>query len=122
MNSGRRSRFSTLPLEPNTAQILAQSNVLALNNALVPQSFALSSGGVQNIARRGQRTFIRPMGTVGVKMRIIGTYEDFKRFIRNLETNIRLADVKSISMQQAGRPNQNLYEFDITVDTYYQTQ
>jgi Tfp pilus assembly protein PilO len=48
-----------------------------------------------------------------------GTYEDFRAFLSNLETNVRIFDLKAMSIQPIAKQT-NLFGFSLTVAAYYQ--
>ena len=102
---------SILPSSPDLAGAFSQISGLihvnqnissAANPSAVPQSF------------------VKPIGSVDFQVKITGTYEDFKSFLKNVETNIRIFDIKKIDVQPAAKPNQDIYTYDITITTYYQ--
>ena len=57
------------------------------------------------------------------------TYPDFMRYLRELEKNLELSDVRSISLSRSGSvggakgnlkaPEVNLYSIDLQIDTYW---
>ncbi len=119
-----------LPSNPDVAGALAQINNLAKVNNLNPQGFSITVPSLQNIAptqsSKGEQAGIaamisRPVGLLNIQTRLSGSYGDFKTFLKQLETNIRILDIKNLQMGQAGKPNQDVYSYDITVVTYYQS-
>jgi hypothetical protein len=115
----------TLPLAPDAAGALQQLTGLIATNNLTPLGFSVSAPATPVVAARSSTatassTLVRPIGTLTVQVRANGTYEDFKRFLGNLETNIRLMDIKNLAVSEAGKPTLDLYVFDLTVDAYYQ--
>ena len=116
----------SLPLTPDEPGALAQLNGLLENNHIFPQSFGLSVLGSQGgTARRTQGTstesFAKPLSTMLFKIRAIGTYEDIKNFLANLETNIRIFDIRDFSISPvSGKGSPTAYNVDLTVATYWQ--
>jgi Tfp pilus assembly protein PilO len=119
-----------LPSNPDVAGALAQINSLAKVNNLNPQGFSIAVPSLQNITpnlpSKGEQAGIaamisKPVGLLNIQTRFSGSYGDFKTFLKQLETNIRILDMKSLQMGQAGKPSQDLYSYDITVVTYYQS-
>ena len=116
-----------LPSHQDVAGALAQLSGIAQTSFLAPQSFSASITEVPNAALRQDRnaksqttTLAKPIGTLTLHVRFIGSYGDIKKFFEKLETNIRIFDVRTLSMQPVGRSNQDLYSYDMTVATYYQ--
>ena len=117
-----------LPLDPDLAGAFAQLDGIIQNNRLAAQGITVSIPVLQNLSSKaagGQAAAIaavKPFGSITFQVRVIGTYEDFKTLLKNLESNIRVFDVEKISFQPAGKPNQDLYVYDLTLNTYYQGQ
>ncbi len=112
-----------LPLKPEAAQAIAQLSGMATANGLVPQSFAVSTEAFQNLKGsdpKDANTLIKPIGMLTIQMRLVGAYDDMKKFLKNVETNIRIFDLRTITVQPAGKPNQDLFAYDMAVVTYYQ--
>ncbi|MEY4731545.1 MAG: hypothetical protein RL681_491 [Candidatus Parcubacteria bacterium] len=121
---------AAFPLEPNIADAMEQLNGLLLTSALAPQSFSISLAGAdQKISasltakRSASSTLsIASIGTVSFKIRTVGTYEDVKRFLHDLETNRRIMDVTNASLRPAQQASQDLYVLEFTVAAYYQKE
>lgn len=118
-----------LPLEPELAGALAQLNGLVSVNNLSPQAYTIAAPAavLSEEARRAEvkrEITFQPfnVGTVNFGLRLAGSYGDFKKFLSQLETNVRVFDIKSLSLHSAGRPEQDTYNFELTVATYYQPQ
>lgn len=114
------------PQGEDASDAIAQLNGLSQASNLALQSVALrgqgARAGVVGAAGAGasQSPLLRPVGTLVLQARFAGTYDDLKSFVERLETNIRIFDIQSLSVQAAGKLNQNLYVFDITFTVYYQ--
>ncbi|MBI4085654.1 MAG: hypothetical protein HY433_00170 [Candidatus Liptonbacteria bacterium] len=122
-----------LPLNPDLAGAFAQITSLVQNNRLALQGVTVNvpvmqTASVKSKALSGKTVgasataILKPFGVITFQIRLIGSYEDFKAFLKNLESNIRIFDIQKISFQPAAKPDQNLYMYDLTVSTYYQGQ
>jgi len=129
-NADRREAIGyTLPLDADVAGALLQLSSLARANGLTPSSFSISVPALQaaSIAAGtptavARDTLVKPVGTANIQLRLVGSYSDLKQFLENLETNIRIMDVKSFTLAPVGKSTQDFYSFDIAVATYYQGQ
>ena len=82
------------------------------------------SGGV--LAASGTGTSL-PYGTFSLEFQTQGTYSQFTAFLKDVEQNLRLVDVKSISFEVPPPPikgspatvDPNVYDFTLKVDTYW---
>ena len=114
----------SLPLQENVADALGQINGIIESNKLSAQAFSVSAAAPASTAVRRapgeQVKLLKDIGSIALKIRLIGSYEDFKTMLNMLETNVRMLDVQNVVVQPAGKPNQDLYSFDLTVVTYYQ--
>lgn len=115
-----------LPPSKDESDVIHQLNTLGTVNHLSIQSMVAVSQTREPPASVARATstidLVKPQSTVGVQVRLAGSYEDFKTFLKNIETNVRIFDVKTISIDPLGKPNQDTYSFDLTVATYYQAQ
>lgn len=117
-----------LPLNPSVAEFVAQINGLAINNNLTAQFYSISPILEPVISEEDRRqegkeksiTNVKPVNTISFSARLSGSYSDFKNFLKQLETNVRVFDIKTISIQPASQENSDLYFYDLTVETYYQ--
>lgn len=99
-----------VPLFLNQIQGLAGLNKLALNSiSFQPQTVEPSADKI-----------VWPTKTIRVTIQAEGRYQNLKEFLRDVETNIRLTDVRSLKLRSVqSRPD--IFTFDAVVDTYYQT-
>lgn len=112
-----------LPNSKQEAEAVHQITQLASINALTLQTLAVSSPSVQNLGRNGisqDAGLAKPVGNLNIQMRVAGTYDSFKTFLENIETNIRIMDVRNMAVSPVGKSNQDFYVFDLTVVAYYQ--
>lgn len=115
-----------LPLTPSLADAVAQVNGLIINNSLSAQSYGLSAVSEPVLSEEARRSLgtesivVQPVSPISFNLRLTGSYEDFKNFLKQLETNVRVFDVKTLSLQPAGKPEEDFYVYDLTVATYYQ--
>lgn len=74
------------------------------------------SSGVQTSQNSGEGDGIK---IISVGISAAGTYESFKNFIANLESSIRLVEIRQIGLTAKGESG-NLFDFEIKGDMYYQ--
>ena len=126
-----------MPSGQDIAGALAQVQGIALNNgialgsiAITPPAIQLQASGVA-AANGSSSSLLKPLGNFTLKITGAGSYESFKNFLSELETNIRIFDVKDVSLQPAAtaanagvRPagSRDVFNYAVTVATYYQTQ
>lgn len=123
-----------LPHTPDAASALVQLYGLAQNNRLIPQSFSISAAAAQTVtgidaagdagrvSSSSPATLVRPLGSLIFQVRFVGTYDDLKAFLKYLETNLRVFDVRTLTIQPSGKPQDALYAYDMTVAAYYQPE
>lgn len=110
----------------NTGVTVANTNVSV--EAVAPAAAGSGSSGSTIAGAAAAGSIINPTGTVSFQISGSGSYESIKDFIEGLETNIRIFDVSSISLQpapiaatktQAGDPD--MFNYSMTAVTYYQS-
>ncbi len=126
---------AALPTTQDLAGALAQLTGLAQQSALAPQSYSVVVEGLQNLAQTASAngalapvSLEKPLGTATFQVKLTGGYENLKNFISLLETNIRIFDLRSLSVQPGtvtgpqGKPLPDMYSFDMSIKTYFQIQ
>jgi Tfp pilus assembly protein PilO len=124
-----------LPTEPDGPGAIAQLYGLTQKNNLQLTGISISGAGVSGASAVSglkpsnlKAALQRPLGTLSLSTTLTGSYEDFKTFLSELQTNIRIFDLKSLTVApifKAGK-DKNVqeisgYTFGIAVSTYYQT-
>ncbi len=125
-----------MPSGPDVAGALAELYGIAANNNINVQSIAISAPIIQQSQAAGSTTgssltlaqIVKPLGKLSLTLAASGNYENFKNFLSQLETNIRLFDITSLSLTPAvtaattgkGGGNADLFSYSATVVTYYQ--
>jgi len=99
----------------NQLQALADFNGLAIEIFNV-QALPIKPAGSEPGRRAG---LVRGLGTLRLSLRIAGSYESLKGFLRGLETNIRVMDLVNLKIESLAK---GLLLYNLVVDTYYQTQ
>ncbi|MEK7212729.1 MAG: type 4a pilus biogenesis protein PilO [Patescibacteria group bacterium] len=127
-DEARETVSRVLPATPSLAEALAQVNGLALNNTLTPQFISVSSINVP-VQVEGEKksvgAMIRPIVPVVFQIKLTGSYGDFKKFLDNIQTNVRLFDIGNLTVQPIntqGKVSRDLYSYDLSVVTYYQSE
>jgi len=60
-----------------------------------------------------------PVQALDVSANVTGSYENFKKFLRDMETNMRLIDINHIEFNSPSG-GEKLYQFNISAKVYYQ--
>ncbi len=111
-----------LPMQPDQAPALSHLNWIAQANGLSAQSFNISLPPrvLTEEARREGASLVQPVFPVSFQIKMVGTYPDFKNFLSNLETNVRVFDVSALSIQPATGGKGSVFSYDLTATAYYQ--
>jgi Tfp pilus assembly protein PilO len=105
-----------LPTKDNVPDVVYQLQGLIGSRGLTIQSLALQYLPIQAVA---SSSLSQPVGTLQISMTLNGPYPNFKSFLGDLETNIRLMDASSIRISGGDTANNNL-TYLMVVKTYYQ--
>jgi hypothetical protein len=134
-SSSSQSVAMALPVGPDVSGALAQIYGIATNANVTVQGTQISTQAVQAVAAPATTvgaaaaagSIVKPTGTVSFQVTGSGSYESFKIFLQELETNIRIFDVTAVSLQPATivatktqAANNDMFNFTLTVVTYYQ--
>jgi Tfp pilus assembly protein PilO len=122
-----------MPSGPDVAGGLAQIYGIAAASGIAVQTIDISSPAVQVPPVQPGSTpltasqIVKPIGNITFQIAGTGSYEAFKAFLATLETNIRIFDLASLSMQpllstqtSKSAVNADLFTYNISATTYYQ--
>ena len=135
----RQAVSIALPMKEDVAGAITQISGIATQSALsitsidvsavAPQTkkkAASGASGASPAQGNFQSTLQKPMGSISFRVSLMGGYENLKSFIKLLETNLLIFDVKSISLKPSVQTSnskivvQDAFEYEVLVTTYYQ--
>lgn len=100
-----------LPPTEDAAAVFQQIQAIANASGLVIQAFGLNPLALSPTK----------LGSIRATLRLIGSYNGIKKFLQSLETNVRVMDLVSLRVEQAGtKPNQDVYTYTVVFNSYYQ--
>jgi len=131
-NDAVQSVQRILPLGAGIADGVAQIYGLASANSISIQTVGISVSAPSNRNFSGTAGIgaipgitVRPTGTVAFTVAASGNYESFRNFVSGLETNMRIFDLKQLTIQpaasSASQKTPDFFTYLLTVNTYYQT-
>ena len=105
-----------LPLSEGISEAVNQISGLAFLNKLEVNSVSSRTLAIEP----SNAKLIKGLGVVSFNIQLGGTYESFKSFLENLETNIRIMNVNYLIIESKGEGLTNNFLYNLTVDAYYQ--
>ncbi|MDE2019194.1 MAG: hypothetical protein KGJ13_02475 [Patescibacteria group bacterium] len=120
---------AALPVGEDVAGALAQIEGIASQDNISLSSVAVSTPTLQkssNIGNSSSTALLQPVGTISFKLVATGSYENFKQFIADLETNIRLFDIENVAIQpftgSTGGKSASVdyFAYNLVLQAYYQ--
>jgi Tfp pilus assembly protein PilO len=137
--SSSQSVAMALPVGQDVSGALAQIYGIGANAGVTIQTTGISvqavkmaasgsaSAGSQIASAAAAGSVIKPTGSVSFQITGSGSYEAFKKFLQGIETNIRIFDVTTISLESAAiaasktqAADPDMFNYNLTVVTYYQ--
>ncbi len=122
---------TALPSDSSLSAVMAQLNALAQAHGVVLQGVGVNYLPI--IPPPVKLTFAKGIGSMRLDIKFVGPYAAGRDFLVDLERNLRIMDVRTMQMSSAlqssqGTPSaaqptqgtQDLLNFGLTVDTYYQ--
>ncbi len=116
-----------LPQGKEISSLLVQLEAMALDAGLFCESVnPISTGEESGSATEAvgeeetkEITFYKPLS---VSVELSGSYKSFKKYLSDIEKNIRIIDITSITISKADSKEgeENLLDFDLELKTYYQ--
>lgn len=104
-----------LPDNVDNVRLILELDNIASQYGMTLQSVSVEeSGGEDETIAQAQS---REYDTINVSFTVAAEYQDFLRFIHDLERNVRLVDLNS--MQFAAESNVGVPTYDVSVTTYW---
>lgn len=122
-----------MPSGQDIAGALTQIQGIAAASGVTIGSIAVTSPTIQvrTPGAAATSSLMKPLGSFTFKLAVTGSYESFKNFLSEIETNIRIFDVKDVTLAptaagataggKVASPSDQ-FNYAVTVATYYQTQ
>jgi len=112
---------SILPMTANVASGVNQLSGLAKVNNL---NLDLLSVEETAIKPSDQPDIVKGVGALKFNLHLTGSYENFKTFLQEIETNLNLMDLTNLKMEAATKTKsgENRFSYTLTVNTYYQAE
>ncbi len=108
-----------IPEKFNNVAFAADINGIAFRDSMTVKSITIldqASGGVDTASGYPDKSY----RTVTSIFTLVGQYEQFTKFLRDLESSLRLIDVRSITIKESSKSGLSLfYEFSVEMDTYH---
>lgn len=108
-----------LPAGPNVTQVLGQMHAIARTNQVTITGLSVKPMPFE----ADKKTLVRRIGKLQIDVIVVGSYDGVKNFTKALETNIRVADVKTMNIQ-SGRENgsrsSETLAVNLGIQVYYQ--
>lgn len=111
----------SLPNKEDLASIFNQLQALADFNGLSIEIFNVQSLPIKPASSPTQLRagLVKSLGTLRLSLRVAGTYDGLKGFLRGLETNIRVMDLVNLKIESVAK---GVLLYNLVVDSYYQTR
>lgn len=108
-----------LPGNVDTVNLAMNFDAIASNYGISIKSIRTVEDGNETGADIIQDSDSASYGAVSVSFSFVATYEDFRNFIADIEKSLRIIDIKSVTFNPS---ESGLYEFNVSVDTYWLKQ
>lgn len=106
-----------LPLGPSMTQALHQIDAMVVASRVSIDSFVITPVTPE----ASKQPLVKRLGKLNVEVSISGNYDSVKGFLKLMETNIRIVNVKSFEFtSNKGQPNIGPYSMKIVADMFYQ--
>ncbi len=123
LNNVNQAISLTMPKTDEIYNIIVQLNKIAESSGMSIEGVSLKEV-INNELETSNQNLIKPYQTISINISLKGSYESFKTWLESVETNIRLMDVKSVSLGGASlspdKQTNNFFNFNVNLDIYYQ--
>lgn len=113
-----------MPGGTDVTQALNQLNAIARDNQVEFLSFSIGQGSIQS--KPSSELLVRRVVELDVKISVLGSYENVKGFLEGVETNVRVSNVKKVSLTPliktgvGSAGGSGIYSMNIDFKIYYQ--
>ena len=111
------------PPEENVPQSLVQleslSRITGVSLEAVNPQYIADNSAVKK--KEGLASVIKSIGKTRFSVKVSGSYEGLKNFIKGLAESIRIFDIADFKLESGGS-EEGYYTINLSVDNYYQTQ
>ncbi len=109
-----------IPESAENIKLILEFEQIAEKYDLKIQAASASEGSTEDGAEvQGQRFDIETndYGVITLDFTIDGSYQDFISFLQSIEQNLRITDIRSLSISPS--EDDSAYSFQISIDTYW---
>lgn len=110
-----------LPDHVDNVRLVLDLDTLASKHGLALQNVVIS--GPKDATAEAEIATIGPTvqryDSVAIQFATTGNYDRFVQFLTDLEKSLRVVDIVDLSMNAAGAGGDQVYRFDITLNTYW---
>ncbi|MEK7086673.1 MAG: hypothetical protein AAB935_00245 [Patescibacteria group bacterium] len=105
-----------MPLDENVTQALNQLQAIGKNSQASVVSFAINPLSFEPT----REPLVKRLGVLETDLVLQGSYESLKSFLKYLETNVRVANVKNFRIGPGSSQSQDFYSLVLKAEMYYQ--
>ncbi len=107
-----------LPNKPGVTEALSQIRAITDASGVGLQSFSITPKSFES----SRTSLVRRLGILEIGLSVEGGYENVKRFVQALETNVRIFNVQDFRMgpTRGTKPGEGEFLAQVTVEVYYQ--
>ncbi|MCX6788683.1 MAG: type 4a pilus biogenesis protein PilO [Candidatus Jorgensenbacteria bacterium] len=120
MNSAKTAKDTmslAIPVGPGMTQALSQIDSMAVASKVSVDSFTITPATPEASAE----ALVKRLGKLDINMTVSGNYDSAKGFLKLLETNIRVVNVKSFEfIPGTGQQDAAPYSLKIVAEMFYQ--
>lgn len=120
LESAKKAVSLVLPNREEYPTLINQLSSLARTDGLTLESINLSKSTFgRTISQSADKTPV--VSVLQASLSVKGPYQSLKNFIQKLETNIRVMDLKKITVIPGAEGSGDNFSYNLVVNVYYQT-
>jgi Tfp pilus assembly protein PilO len=102
----------------NVKLILEFEQISNKNNLSIQAASAVKDDDTEGSSQQTFDIETNDYGVITLDFTLQGTYSDFISFLQDIEKNLRITDIKNLTISPSDGDGSS-YSFDITIDTYW---
>jgi len=107
-----------LPPEKDIPGLIVQFEALASENGLILESLNFIERTIKKTGEAEEEK--KDYKSLAVFLSLTGNYKSFENFLKALELNVRLMDIKSIEFSSEKIEEEGIFNFNVDLEVYCQ--
>ena len=108
-----------IPENFDSVSLVSDINSIASKNGMVLKNVKISEQKTDETNSPAGAPVAVGYKTASLNFGVSGSYSQFNGFVKDLESSLKLLDVKSVTLKESQKPGVDIYDYSFDVNTYF---